>query len=221
MEQIEQLIEKSNVAGIEEKLTESRALTWAAVSKIAEQIKPGMTELEAIRMGQKTLADLGCKKFWHRCHIRFGQGTVCSFDDEYADHVLGKDDIFYIDIGPIWNGIEGDAGTTFVTGTNQEFVRCKTDVKLIFTQVAEAWRNQKLTGIDLYRFAERTAKDRGWELAPSYVRGHRLSEFPHSFHSEAMLDSIDFCPQPQRWMLEIHICDPDRRFGAFHEDLLQ
>jgi Xaa-Pro aminopeptidase len=214
-------IEKSNVEAIEEKLAESQALTWVAVAKIAEQIKPGMTELEAIRMGQKTLAELGCKKFWHKCHIRFGRGTVCSFEDEYADHVLGVDDIFYVDIGPIWNGIEGDAGATFVTGNNHDYVRCRNDVKLIFNRVAQAWRNQNLTGIDLYHFAEQEAKDRGWELAPSYVRGHRLSEFPHSFYSEAMIDALDFCPAPQRWMLEIHICDKNAGFGAFYEDILK
>lgn len=216
-----QKIESSRLAGIEGRLAQSQALTWTAVAKIAAQIKPGMTELEAIRMGQKTLAELGCKKFWHKCHIRFGKGTVCSFEDEYADHVLGNDDIFYVDIGPIWDGIEGDAGTTFVTGTNPDYLRCKVDVKLIFDQVAAAWRSQKLTGVELYRVAERSAKERGWVLAPSYVRGHRLAEFPHSFHTEATIDSLDFCPVPKRWMLEIHICDLDHKFGAFHEDLLQ
>jgi hypothetical protein len=60
----------------------------------------------------------------------------------------------------------------------------------------------------------------GWELAPSYVRGHRLSEFPHSMYSDLTLDTVDYTPATHRWVLEVHICDPAKKFGAFYEDVL-
>jgi hypothetical protein len=35
------------------------------------------------------------------------------------------------------------------------------------------------------------------------------------------LDKAPFHPETSLWILEFQINDPDSRFGAFHEDLLQ
>ena len=214
-------IEQSKLIDLTEQLAAARAKTWEAVQSIAAKMKPGMTESEARRVGQQTLAEMGSKKFWHKCHIRFGASTVRSFDDEYSDEVLKEQDIFYIDIGPIWNGIEGDAGATFVRGNNPEYLKCKNDAELVFQRTADAWRTKKLTGTALYQFAEEEAKRLGWMLAPSYVRGHRLGEFPHSFYTKATIDIQPFVPAVARWVLEIQLCNAEQTFGAFYEDLLQ
>lgn len=216
----ENLQEASRFQDIDSKLEDAQRQSWEAVEAIAAAIRPGMRELEAIKTAQKILAERGCRKFWHKCHVRFGRGTTLSFEDDYADLELGSNDIFYIDIGPIWDGIEGDAGATFVTGSDPEYQRCQRDVKSIFLAVSDHWRSSGATGRQLYEFAAREAEKSGWVLAPSYVRGHRLSEFPHSFHSESSLGQLDFHPRRSRWVLEIHICDPAGHFGAFHEDVL-
>ncbi len=52
------------------------------------------------------------------------------------------------------------------------------------------------------------------------LSGHRLSDFPHSAHYDGPLADVDFRPNPNLWVLEIAIIHPDRRFGAFYEDLL-
>jgi Xaa-Pro aminopeptidase len=213
-------VEQSRLPDIDTRLAEARAKTWAAVETIAGAIVPGMTELQAIKMAQATLAEQGCKKFWHRCHVRFGKGTTLSWADAYADCALGADDIFYVDIGPVWDGIEGDAGTTYTTGDNSRLAACRQDVRTIFQAVSDHWRDSGSTGVDLYAFAKGEAERKGWVLAPSYVQGHRLAEFPHSFYTEMHLADAAFRPAPKRWMLEIHICDPGMGFGAFHEDLL-
>lgn len=216
-----QEIEQSKITDLTEKLAAARAKTWDAVQQIAAKMQPGMTESEARRVGQQTLAAMGSKKFWHKCHIRFGAGTTRSFDDDYTDEILKDEDIFYIDIGPIWDGIEGDAGATFTRGDNPLYLKCKQDSELVFQRTAEAWRTRSLTGEALYQFAEAEASRLGWMLAPSYVRGHRLGEFPHSFYTQATIDVQTFVPAVARWVLEIQLCNKEQTFGAFYEDLLQ
>ncbi len=216
-----QPFEATKLPDLTEQLAIARTKTWDAVEKIASRMIPGMTESEARRVGQQTLAEMGSRKFWHKCHIRFGASTVRSFDDDYTDSILNEKDIFYIDIGPIWDGIEGDAGATFVLGDNPQYLKCKQDVEHVFKNTASAWRTKNLTGPQLYKFAEAEAERLGWMLAPSYVRGHRLGEFPHSFYTKSTIAANDFTPAPSRWVLEIHICSPDQTFGAFYEDILQ
>ena len=57
-------------------------------------------------------------------------------------------------------------------------------------------------------------------LEPSYVKGHRLSEFSHLKYTSLSLFDLDFIPSSERWILELQICDPSLKFGAVYEDLL-
>ncbi|MGE0174200.1 MAG: M24 family metallopeptidase [Oligoflexales bacterium] len=212
--------EASKYVNIEERLDQARIKTWEAVDRIAAQYKPGIDEKEAIRIAQRTLAEMGSRKFWHKCHVRFGEGTTKSFNDPYTDNILKPDDIFYIDLGPIWESIEGDAGRTFVVGDNPIYKKAEKDVRTLFDLVSHHWRAHGISGKELYKFAGEEAEKLGWVLAPSYVRGHRLSEFPHSLYTEATLEELDFRPASKRWVLEVHICDPTMKFGAFYEDIL-
>ena len=212
--------EISKIPDIERAIDDARTKTLQALDTIQASIKPGMTESQAIRTAQQILAGMGSRKFWHKCHIRFGADTVLSFNDEYSDRVLGENDIYYIDLGPIWDGIEGDAGATFVVGKNLAYERCRDDSKKVFDMVADHWRKTGASGQVLYDYAGKIARDLGWELAPSYVRGHRLSEFPHSIYSDLTLDAVEYTPASHRWVLEVHICDPSMKFGAFYEDVL-
>jgi hypothetical protein len=34
------------------------------------------------------------------------------------------------------------------------------------------------------------------------------------------MNTVDFTPSPLLWVLEIHIRDPQMKFGAFYEDML-
>ena len=52
------------------------------------------------------------------------------------------------------------------------------------------------------------------------LSGHRLSDFPHSAHYDGPLAEVEFRPNPNLWVLEIAIAHPERKFGAFYEDLL-
>lgn len=59
----------------------------------------------------------------------------------------------------------------------------------------------------------------GWDLDPD-LPGHRVSDFPHAALHTGALAEYDHAPSSMRWILEIHLLDPQRRFGAFFEDML-
>ena len=203
-----------------EKLLETRAKAQEAVRRIAANVQIGMLEEDANHMVSATLQDMGAREAFHKPYIRFGTNTVKTFGADSDPGIrLGEDDIFFIDVGPVWDGYEGDAGNTFVTGSNPELKRCALDARQIFNAVAETWKKEKSTGMQLYQCAQQMATKLGWELNLD-LGGHRLGDYPSGDHYEGPLSDISFCPSPNLWMVEIHIRHPEQPFGAFYEDLL-
>jgi methionyl aminopeptidase len=201
-------------------LLDVRSRTRKAVGLIADQVDVGMVEEDAKAMARDTLASLGMRRGWHHIIVRFGPNTTKDFMERSEPGVvLGADDIFFVDIGPIYEGCEGDAGDTFVMGSDPEHHRAKADARSIWEQVREKWFAEGATGTELYDYATETAEDRGWKLNLD-LSGHRLSDFPHSAHYDGGLAEVGFRPNPNLWVLEIAIVHPDREFGAFYEDLL-
>jgi len=202
------------------KMLEIRARSQQAVERIAAQVKVGMREEDANKMVVETLMDMGAKKAFHKPYIRFGRNTTITFGADSVPGVrLGEDDIFFVDIAPVWDGYEGDAGDTFVTGSNPEMKRCAVDAKKIFEAVAAKWKTDKATGVELYDFAQKMAKELGWELNMD-LGGHRLGDYSSAEYYEGPLHQIAFHPSSNIWMVEIHIRNPENTFGAFYEDLL-
>jgi methionyl aminopeptidase len=202
------------------KLLSVRVRTRQALWKIADHISPGMTEEEGRSEAVRILRDARLRKGWHKVLVRFGTNTTKNFDDPSDPGVvLGPDDIFFIDIGPIFDGCEGDAGETVAVGGDPDMIRAARDVKVLWQQVRGRWRADGLTGKSLYAFATQAAHDMGWELNLE-LTGHRLSEFPHDAHYDGTLSDVGFRPSEARWVLEMQIRHPEREFGAFFEDLL-
>ena len=203
-----------------EKLFEIRDRTLDAVNRIAEQVQVGMLEEDANAMAIATLQAMGTRQGWHKPFVRFGSNTVKTFGADSDPGIkLGENDIYFIDIGPVWEGYEGDAGNTFVTGNDAELKRCSLDVKQIFYAVADKWKTEQYTGQALYQFAQQITKDLGWELNLD-LSGHRLGDFPHEAYYQGALAEIPFHPTPKLWVLEIQIRHPEKSFGAFFEDIL-
>jgi len=152
--------------------------------------------------------------------VRFGPNTTKDFEAKSEPGVvLGEQDIFFIDIGPIYGDTEGDAGETFVFGDDPEHHKAKHDVGALWDDVRNLWRDKGLTGPELYEYAIKSADERGWQLNLD-LSGHRLSEFPHEAHYDGSLADADLYPKPNLWVLEMAIRHPTRQFGAFYEDLL-
>lgn len=202
------------------RLLDVRKRTRQAVRSIAQRLDVGMTEKDAKSVARDTLSELGLHRGWHQIYVRCGSNTAKDPDERSDDAVvLAANDIFFVDIGPVYEGIEGDAGDTFVLGSGPDHVRIKEDVHAIWNDVRRQWLDHELTGRALYEYAASASHDLGWVLNLD-LSGHRLSEFPHKAHYDGSMSEIDLVPAPELWMLEIAIVHPDRAFGAFYEDLL-
>jgi Xaa-Pro aminopeptidase len=203
-----------------EKLLDVRERLHQAIAAISAKITPGMAEEDAVAMAREMLGELGMRKGWHRVIVRFGPNTTKDF---YADSdpgvILGVQDIFFLDLGPVYGDTEGDAGQTFVSGGDPEHHKAVHDVKALWDDVREQWFTTGMTGVALYGYAVKRAEEMGWELNLD-LSGHRLGDFPHEAHYDGSLADADIRPNPNLWVLEIAIRHPTRKFGAFYEDLL-
>ena len=201
-------------------MLEARRRTREAIGEISSRIGPGMAEEEALALTKRLLREAGLGRGWHGVHVRFGTNTLKTFGTASDPGVvLGANDIFFIDIGPVWRDWEGDAGDTFVVGDDPDMRRIAHDVRAVFDSVQKHWREQGLTGEALYHLAVSEAESRGWQLNLD-MSGHRLADFPHAALHKGSLASTPFSPSPGLWMLEIQIRHPERPFSAFFEDLL-
>ncbi|MCU7248146.1 M24 family metallopeptidase [Pseudomonas koreensis] len=202
-----------------ESMRHAQQLTWKAVDEIAKVIKPGMLESEAQAQGKQILAQLGMDRIWHPLLIRFGANTLKTFKQRSdGDPVLGEEDIFFIDMGVVWQGHEGDAGATFTTGADPQMIACAAAAKELFVRVEALWR-EGVCGTELYRYAADQAQAMGWKLNLD-IKGHRVSDFPHAIYRGGDLGDFEGRPNAGVWILEIQIAHPELPYGAFYEDLL-
>ena len=110
-----------------------RARTRRAVHMIADRVKVGMAEEEAKEIARSILTSLGMRRGWHHIIVRCGPNTTKDFMERSEPGVvLEENDIFFIDIGPIFRDSEGDAGDTFVFGDDPDHHRAKHDVRAIW-----------------------------------------------------------------------------------------
>lgn len=201
-------------------MVKARDLTFEAVRRIAAAVQPGMTEGQAHALGQETLEAMGMDRLWHKNVIRFGAGTLEIFHGDFQpDYVLKANDIFFVDLGVVWDGHEGDAGDTFVVGDDAEMHACAEAARTLWHEVATRWRDEGLSGEALYRYAVGRAEEMGWTLNWD-VKGHRVSDFPHAIYKAGDLGDLETMPRTGLWILEIQLAHPTRPFGAFYEDLL-
>lgn len=201
-------------------MLQARAKTRRVMHDIAAAIRPGMLEERAVELARALLKDAGLLRGWHALHLRFGANTLKPFGAPSEPGVmLQADDLFFLDIGPVWQGCEADAGETFVVGADPEMHRIARDVHTVFDEVAGRWRSEGLTGQALYAHAAGRAQALGWELNLQ-MNGHRLADFPHAAIHKGPLAEAPFRPSSGLWVLEIQIRHPSRPFGAFYEDLL-
>jgi methionyl aminopeptidase len=198
----------------------ARNKTRAAINEIASRVKPGMVEEDAVEMAKRVLLDSGLALSWHPTRVRFGINTIKPMKQASVPGVILQDnDIFFLDIAPRVDAWEGDGGASFVVGSNAEYERCARDAERLFHEVRQVWERQRFSGQALYAFAEKTAHAMGWELNFD-LPGHRVSDFPHATIYTGSLAELDATPSAMRWILEIHLRDPQHRFGAFFEDML-
>jgi Metallopeptidase family M24 len=203
-----------------EQMLSVRKMPLDAIDRIARAVKPGMLEEDAVAQGRKILKGMGLLRGWHGVRVRFGPNTLKVFRaPSEPGTILQENDIFFVDIGPVWEKWEGDAGNTYVIGTDADMHCCKRDVRVLFDRVQAKWRADSVAGRELYDFATGEATAMGWELNLD-TSGHRLADFPHEALYSGSLSAVNFAPTTDLWVLEIQIRHPERQIGAFYEDLL-
>ncbi len=199
-----------------------QARAWELLGELSRRIIPGMTEADGHILYKQLAHDFGVEKNWHPPKIRFGVNTTKSFREiSEPDVRLSENDIFFLDLGPVFFGHEGDVGQTFQLGNNSEYQRICQDAKEVFDVVARFWREERSTGEVLYQFADIEAQKRGWKLNLQGASGHRIGDFPHAVFHKGSLKDFEHVAQPQRWILEIQLRHPELPFGAFYEDILK
>lgn len=201
------------------KYLEARERSIKAVHLASESITAGMTEKEAMTLLTTTLKNLGSDKFWHPTKLRMNINSTKNFSEPSVDTTLSENDLFFIDIGPVFLDHEGDYGETFVLGNNLELEHLKNSTRVVFNNVAEVFKEKKLTGIELYQYASEEAQKLGLKLN-SNMYGHRLGDFPHALHHRGDLGEFTDIPNPNLWVLEIHLINEKINRGAFFEDIL-
>ena len=202
------------------RMQHARAQSWVALRGIRERMRPGISEEEAKLEAMQVFEELGVQRLWHPLLIRIGANTLKTYRQRSDPSVrLGENDICFIDLGLVFDGHEGDVGDTFVIGEAPERRACAEAARRLFDEVAQAWRTQGLSGRALYDFAAERAEAMGWRFNHA-IKGHRLSDYPHSIHKGGDLGTLDGRPTSGLWVLEIQIAHPTEPFGAFYEDLL-
>lgn len=198
----------------------AQAMTWQAIELLSRRITPGMLESQARELGKQVLQELDMQRIWHPLLVRFGANTLKTFKQRSeGDPVLGEDDIYFIDMGAVWQGHEGDAGATFTTGSDPQKIACAAAAKTLFDRVEAFWRAQQVTGQALYDYADAQAREMGWVLNLN-IKGHRVSDFPHAIYRGGDLGDFEQAPNAGLWILEIQLAHPSLPYGAFYEDLL-
>ncbi len=213
-------LEAVGPAFTKEQMLKMRGKTRAIINQIAAFVKPGMVEEDAVQKAKDLLAENDMVRGWHDVYVRFGTNTLKTFG-ALSDPgiVLKEDDIFLIDIGPVWEEWEGDGGDTFVFGDDPLKAKCAADARTLFHTVRHKWESTGMSGKELYDFAAAEALAMGWELNMD-LSGHRLSDFPHEAVYAGPMADVEFKPSALLWVLEIHIRHATAGYGAFFEDML-
>jgi Xaa-Pro aminopeptidase len=203
-----------------ESMKYAQGKTWEAVNRLAQRVRPGMLESEAKAECHNVLNEMGMDRIWHPILVRFGENTLKVFKQpSEGDLRLKEDDIFFVDLGVVWDGHEGDAGATFVVGNDAGMKACADAAKTVFDEVEHHWRTTRAGGKALYDFAEQRAAALGWRLNRD-IKGHRVSDFPHAIYKAGNLGDFADCPDAGLRIVEIQLAHPTRPFGAFYQDLL-
>jgi methionine aminopeptidase len=202
-----------------EKLIQARNIAREITYELSSMIRPGMTEDEAHVFYKSICSKYPIEKQWHPPKIRFGPNTICNFKDQSAPYTLQEEDIFFIDIGPVIDGHEADYGETFTVGEIYEEKNIAHTSKKVFEEVVNYWNINRVCGEKLYDYASERAEHYGYILNLGND-GHRIGDFPHHIHFKGGIPEMDEVIIPNAWILEIHLLNQTRTYGAFFEDLL-
>ena len=174
----------------------------------------------------------GIKKYWHKRIVRCGENTLYPYNEDQKNLTLKKDDILFLDFGPIFEEWEADFGRTYVVGKDPLKIKLSKDIE-------DAWHkgkafydsHNKITGAQLYYYCQNLANDYGWSFGGE-IAGHIIGQYPHEklekenksnyIHPQNHSNMNDLNAKGERknWILEIHFVDKKKKIGGFFEQLM-
>lgn len=203
-----------------DKFLKARELTQKIVEVFSSKVFVGMSEAQGNLILEELFLEFKAEKKWHPTKFRIGKNTTKSFKDISEENVyLNEDDIYFVDIGPVLDGHEGDYGKTFMLGNNILYQNIIEASFKVFNETKAKWENEKFSGAKLYSFAKEYAHKLGYKLNER-MSGHRVGDFPHHVFYRGSLNDFEKVPCENLWILEIHLIDEENKIGAFFEDIL-
>lgn len=212
---------------------EARALSLLDAIEGAGFIQAGRLESE-VEADIKLLARdaFGIRRHWHPRLVRAGSNTLATAGDDAPDRLIEDRDIVFLDLGPVIGAWEADVGRSYAVGDDPVRHALCCDLAVVFDAVAQAAvTTPAITGEGLYDVACEEAFKRGWHFGGK-IAGHLVDEFPHARvpgekrhgriapGNDLPIDAPDAAGRERHWILEIHLLEPERRFGGFYERLL-
>lgn len=203
-----------------DKFLNARELTKKVVHQVQKRCFVGMSEKDGHEIIDDILNEYQCDKKWHPNKFRIGINTTKTFRAPSEEGIkLKENDLYFVDIGPVFDGHEGDYGETFVVGEDDSYLAISEASKKVFQSTRKVWLEESLTGEALYNFAKVEAQTLGYELNDR-MKGHRVGDFPHHlFYKGGMIETQE-TPADNLWVLEIHLISKCGTYGAFYEDIL-
>ena len=196
-------------------------------------IRAGVSESELSREIRALAHEqYGVGRHWHKRIVRSGPNTLQPYAENPPDRVLGRDEIVFLDLGPVFAEWEADFGRTYVLGHDPDKLRLRDDLAVAFAAGrAHFDEHPDITGAELFTFVQNDAVERGWTYGGP-IAGHLVGDFPHQRVSgdkvlsyiapgnDRPLRSTDRRGNARHWILEIHLVDRAREIGGFYEQLL-
>jgi len=196
-------------------------------------IRPGVGERQVSDEIRDLAAELlGVTRHWHKRIVHGGENTLATARDNPPDRVIAADDIVFIDLGPIFEEWEADFGRTYVLGDDPVKLALRDDLPRIWEAGRRHFEaNPEITGEQLFDHVVALSQAAGWHFG-GVIAGHPVGEFPHERPTDRELECYiapgadtplrraDSQGRQCHWILEVHLVEPGRRFGGFHEELL-
>jgi Xaa-Pro aminopeptidase len=179
------------------------------------------------------LKKFGIEKHWHKKIVRSGKNTLAIYPDNPPNRIIEKDDILFIDLGPIVEDYEADIGRTYVLGNNTQKIKLKRDVEAAWYEIKEWYQQQTtLKASELFQYVVKKAKEYGWEFGGE-IAGHIVGKYPHEQPADPQSLELDIHPEnhndiflpdadgnQRHWILELQFVDKENGIGGYFEQLL-
>lgn len=179
------------------------------------------------------LKKFGIEKHWHKKIVRSGKNTLAIYPDNPPNRIIEKDDILFIDLGPIVEDHEADIGRTYVLGNDAQKLKLKRDVEGAWYEIKEWYQKQTtLKASELFQYVVEKAKDYGWEFGGE-IAGHIVGKYPHEQPADPQSLELDIHPEnhndmflpdaggnQRHWILELQFVDKENGIGGYFEQLL-